>query len=115
MNTEDPTSAKIKTDQAMKLTFSEHTTAEHNGPIIQDIFENFPRPIYEFAQIVAKDMAEKEKKGSLFMRILILNIATAEPIKILASLESILTEDFLTDFWMAKIVLLACDYDIARC
>lgn len=55
-----PSAASLETDKAMILTFSEHATTEHHGPVIQDIFENFPRPIYEIAQIVAKDMAEKK-------------------------------------------------------
>lgn len=50
----------VEKDQAVTLTFSEHAAVEHKGPVIQELFENFPRPIYELAQIVAKDMAEKK-------------------------------------------------------
>lgn len=53
----------MEVDQALTLTFSEHERpqADYQGPVIHDLFENFPRPIYELAQIVAKDM---EKQGN---------------------------------------------------
>jgi len=59
----------MKYDKAFTLTISQQERASdyasnepHNGPIIEDIFENFPRPIYEFATIVAQDIANKKGK-----------------------------------------------------
>lgn len=69
-------------DQALTLTFSqqqeiERTTqqlvdeipplppSQHQGPVIEDIFEHFPRPLYELAVSVAQDMANKKGESSL--------------------------------------------------
>ena len=34
--------------------------SEYQGPVIEDIFENFPRPLYEFAVRIAQDTANKK-------------------------------------------------------
>lgn len=73
-------------DQAMTLTFSQQQEiertaqqlresvpplpAEYQGPVIEDIFENFPKPLYEFAVHIAQDMANK--KGMLKTNIAII-------------------------------------------
>lgn len=66
----------IRKDHALTLTFSQQQEieqaaqdltnqipplpVEHHGPVIEDIFENFPRPLYEFAVHVAQDLANKK-------------------------------------------------------
>ena len=45
--------------------------SEYQGPVIEDIFENFPRPLYEFAVRIAQDTAHK--KGEYASRVHIKN------------------------------------------
>ena len=45
--------------------------SEYQGPVIEDIFENFPRPLYEFAVRIAQVTANK--KGEYASRVRIKN------------------------------------------
>lgn len=64
-------SEKLEADKALTLTFSQHpaplspvkTTPQYEGPVIEDVYENFPRPLYDIAVIVAEDLA-KNKGGN---------------------------------------------------
>ena len=43
--------------------------SEYQVPVIEDIFENFPRPLYEFAVRIAQDTANKKGENASRVRI----------------------------------------------